>query len=134
MSEKDKGAEATTEAPSVDTSAITAEARSEERLRVSAITNSEEATGRESLASHLAFETDMSSEGAIKILAASPKASDAKDTPADTDTDSFADAMNSSDNPDVGANEDTGNNGEQATQADQMFSAFDNATGRKATK
>lgn len=54
-----------------------AEATTGERARIKAIVTSEEAKGREQMASHLAFETDQSSESAIALLKAAPKA-DAK--------------------------------------------------------
>lgn len=57
---------------------LNAQARSEgasgERVRIGKIVNSEEAKGRETLASHLAFETDLAPDAAEKMLKASPKA------------------------------------------------------------
>lgn len=50
------------------------EGRQAERTRVSGILGHAEAAGREQLARHLAFETDMAVEAAATILAASPKA------------------------------------------------------------
>lgn len=44
-----------------------------ERTRVSAILDSEDAKGRETLAKHLAFSTDMKPEAAAAVLKASPK-------------------------------------------------------------
>ena len=44
-----------------------------ERQRVSAILESEEATGREATARHLALKTDMSAEDSVKLLATLPK-------------------------------------------------------------
>lgn len=46
----------------------------DERARVSAILTSEEAQGRDSLARHFAFQTDMTAEAARQALAAAPKA------------------------------------------------------------
>lgn len=46
----------------------------DQKARIKAITTCEEASGRETLANHLAFETDMSADAAKAILAASPKA------------------------------------------------------------
>jgi len=51
-----------------------AEAPVDQKARIKAITTCEEASGRETLANHLAFETDMSADAAKAILAASPKA------------------------------------------------------------
>jgi hypothetical protein len=45
------------------------------KARVSAILDHEEAKGREELAKHLAFSTDMTPEAAAALLKASPKAS-----------------------------------------------------------
>lgn len=49
-----------------------------ERARCGAILESKEAAGRGALAQHLAFETDMAAEGAIALLAKSPKEAEAK--------------------------------------------------------
>ncbi|MFA6020866.1 MAG: S49 family peptidase [Rhodospirillales bacterium] len=43
------------------------------KARIKAIQTSAEAQGREALASHLAFETEMSAEDAVKAMAAAPK-------------------------------------------------------------
>lgn len=48
--------------------------RETERVRVSAILTAEAAQGREELAQHLAFDTDMSAEQATAMLSKSPKA------------------------------------------------------------
>ncbi|MEM5529558.1 S49 family peptidase [Gammaproteobacteria bacterium AS21] len=50
-----------------------ADARSNERTRIQAITGHQEAEGRSALAQHLAFKTDMSADEAGKLLAASPQ-------------------------------------------------------------
>jgi ClpP class serine protease len=65
---------ADTEVTSVDVNQVSADARAAERTRIQGIQGHAEAVGRESLAAHLALETDMSVEAAGKILAASPKA------------------------------------------------------------
>jgi len=49
-----------------------------ERARIGAIINAPEASGREKLANHLAFETTMSAEQAVAVLKASPVAAPAK--------------------------------------------------------
>ena len=56
-----------------DTQGADATARTDERSRIQAITGHEQANGRESLANHLAFNTDMSVDEAGKVLAASPQ-------------------------------------------------------------
>lgn len=55
--------------------ATAAKAVSDARERIKAILDSEEAKGREALARHLAFETDMTPEAATAVLKVSPKAS-----------------------------------------------------------
>lgn len=64
-------------------------AKKDERTRVGAIIGSEEAKGRETLASYLAFETDLDPAAADKMLKASPKAvaKTAKTPPAPPPTD-----------------------------------------------
>lgn len=53
----------------------TAKAQADTKARIKAITTSEEATGREALASHFAYETDMTAEAAVAALKAAPQAS-----------------------------------------------------------
>jgi signal peptide peptidase SppA len=50
-----------------------AEATTAERARVKAIVTAEQAKGREEMAAHLAFDTDLSAEQATALLAKSPK-------------------------------------------------------------
>lgn len=69
-----------------------------ERVRVAAILNSDEAKGRGEMATHLAMETDMTSEAAIKLLAKAPKV-DAK--PADATRTPFDAAMDAAGNPKI---------------------------------
>lgn len=78
-----------------DTNTIRASAADSERQRIGAIVNSDEAKGRESLASHLAFNTGMSAEDAVKALAAAPKAEKeaAAPAPAAPGTSALAAAM-----------------------------------------
>jgi signal peptide peptidase SppA len=68
-----------------------------ERERISAILGSDEAKGREALASHLALETNTAADAAVAILGKSPKAdAEGGNTP-------FDNSMESSGNPEVGA-------------------------------
>lgn len=60
--------------PTVDAATERKTGATSERDRIKAITTCEEAKGREGLAAHFAYETDMSAEAAKKALAASPKA------------------------------------------------------------
>ncbi len=78
MPAKNKAAnkDAVAETP-VEATAVAEEkpdARSTERARIQAITNSKAAEGRADLANHLAFNTDMTPEEAIAILGAAPEA------------------------------------------------------------
>lgn len=67
--------EQTQAAADTTSEATTVQASSgDERARISAIVNSEEAKGREGLAKHLAFETDTPAEAAVEMLKVSPKA------------------------------------------------------------
>jgi capsid assembly protease len=112
----------------------TADARAAERARMSGITGCEEAKGRESLANHLAMNTDMTVDAAKAILAASPKAE-----PPKTETNPanpFAAAMDATKNPNVGADNGTAAaaGGEQDTSESRVkgiLAAQSQATGRK---
>jgi ATP-dependent protease ClpP protease subunit len=64
---KEPAAPAVTEAP-------TADVRTAERQRIAAIMQAPEAKGREDLAAHFAYETDIAPEAAIKALAKAPTA------------------------------------------------------------
>ena len=74
-----------------------------ERKRVSDILGAEEAKGRSGLAHHLAMQTDTAPAQAISMLLASPVETAA----APSKPSGFQDAMNHSENPDVGAGEGT---------------------------
>lgn len=97
--------------------AAKAEAVAAERARVQAILGHAEAAGREELAKTLAFTTDMAPEAAAAILVAAPKA-EAK--PAGNQ---LAAAMAGVENPTVGADADTGNNGEPSVLDQVLASA-----------
>jgi vacuolar-type H+-ATPase subunit H len=56
-----------------DATKITADAIKAANVRAQAILNHADAKGREDLASHLAFDTEMSSESAIAMLCKAPK-------------------------------------------------------------
>lgn len=61
-------------APTVDVTAVRAEARAEERARIQAIVGHAEAEGRTALAHQLAFGTDLAPEAAAGLLTAALKA------------------------------------------------------------
>jgi signal peptide peptidase SppA len=81
--------------------AVAKAARTEERERVKGIQTHAEATGRETLAAHLAMNTDMDVETAGGILAASPKTS-APVAEQKTEENHFKTAMNNSKQPNLG--------------------------------
>lgn len=88
-----------------------ADAVAADRERQKAITGSEEAKGRESLASHIALNTTMSVDDAVSMLKASPKAGASTTGNAP----SFADAMDANKQPNVGGNG-TGDDDDAATK------------------
>lgn len=99
MSEATKpGATATAPENQVDATKVAADARAAERTRVSGIMGCDEAKGRESLANHIAMNTDMSLDDAKKMLAASPKADAAAPT-----GNAFKAHMDKDEHPNVGA-------------------------------
>lgn len=59
-----------------DLANASSDAKAEERQRISGILGSEEAEGREDQAKHIAFNTDMSAEDAVSLMAASEKKSE----------------------------------------------------------
>lgn len=113
----------TDEATPVDSTVVAQEAKVSERQRIQAIQGSEEAKGRTDLASHLAYETEMSVEAAIAMLSKAPV-----DKPAEA-SNSFADAM-SKGNPEIG---DEANHAadEAVNPADSIMASLQAATGIK---
>ena len=106
-------------------SAMTA---SEMQTRIADILASDEASGRTAQAQHLAFNTTMSVEEAVKILAVS-----AKDESNDAGAGAHLDAlMDSEKHPDLSADDNTPSpSGEQNDRAAEMVSAHKQATGRQ---
>jgi signal peptide peptidase SppA len=102
-------------------------AREEDRARISAILDHDEAKGRESLARHLALKTDMSVEIAVEALKAAPKATAASAVSA------LDRAMDRIEHPEVGA--DAGQGDKKAdddspkARADRIWSSFQAAGG-----
>lgn len=66
------------ETPATTPAAPTADVRATERQRISAIMQSNEAKGREDLAAHFAYDTDIAPEAAIAALGKAPTASKAE--------------------------------------------------------
>lgn len=120
------------EEPMADAPEITSEQRAEiaaaERARVKGITTSEEAKGRESLAEHLAHNTDMTVEAAVAILAASPKAEEPKPAEGDDGDDGEGSGDGEGgEGSDDGDGEGEGS-GEAAKGKTQFESAMDNGS------
>ena len=72
-----------------DTAADLAKATADAKNRIKAIMTSEEAKGREDLASHFAYDTEMTAEAAVAALGKAPKASES--APAKTDAEMHED-------------------------------------------
>lgn len=115
-----------------------AEARKAERDRVSAITRSEHAKGREEFAEHLAYETDMTAEQATALLSKAPKAAAPQSTPESATTENnprFLAAMDRSAHPEVGSDPADGNQDENLSDDQKavngLLTAFQAATGRE---
>lgn len=88
-----------------------AQAAKDAQSRISAILTHAEATGRRTLAEHLAFKTTSTVEEAAAMLAAAPKEAAA------APTNLLAAAMKGVNNPVVGADAGTGADGEETAQA-----------------
>lgn len=77
-SAKETPAAPAAETPATAPAAPTADVRATERQRISAIMQSNEAKGREDLAAHFAYDTDIAPEAAIAALGKAPTASKAE--------------------------------------------------------
>lgn len=110
----------------VDAAAAATQARQAERARVNGILNCEEAKGRETLANHIAMNTEMSVDDAKKMLAASPKA----EQKAETKPNGFEAAMANTPNPNVGADAAAADATQQADAATGILAAWKAATGK----
>lgn len=84
----------------VDTAAVMKQGASAERVRIAEILGCAEAEGRDAMAKHLAFNTEMSVADAKALLNVSPTAAAA---PAAATANAFEAAMTSTGNPNVGA-------------------------------
>jgi signal peptide peptidase SppA len=103
----------------------------DQKTRIAGIQTCDEAKGREELANHLAFNTEMSVDDAKKVLGVAPKAAAAK--PADA----FTAAMNNGEHPNVGATD--GGEGERTVSvgeriAGNYHAATNNMHKREARK
>lgn len=126
----DNAATAATTAPaaSADVSATAqADARTAERQRVQGILNSAEGKDRPALANHLALNTDMSVEEAVKVMSVAAVESKATSAPG---TSAFAQAMDKGSHPDVGAGAEASAPTTE-TVAERILKAQGTATGAK---
>jgi signal peptide peptidase SppA len=105
------------------TETVKNEAYATERARIAGILECEESGGRTALAKHLAFNTDMSVESAVKLLSVSPK-----ETAQTSESNAFMDVMNNSEHPNVGAEEMSGS--EDLDVVSSIVSNYKNYTGR----
>lgn len=114
--------------------AAAAPTAADERARIQGITTHEEANGRGDLATHLAFNTDMSVEQAVAVLAAAPKKEEAAASTAASNA--FAAAMDSTTNPNVGGNAggDAGAEGGTEDRVARITQNYARATGIKLVK
>lgn len=99
------------------------DAAANERARVQGITMCEEAKGREALANHLAFNTSMSVEDAKKTLVAAQ--------PTKAASGAFANAMDSTGNPNIVANGGGDGAGEKMSAGQRIAKNWSHATGHK---
>lgn len=106
-------------------SAASAKASNAERVRIEGILSHESAKGREALASHLAFKTDLSVEDAAKTMAAAESTADTKSPGEELDA-----AMQDSKQPGVGADAKS-DDAEPDAASGRILSAYREATGRK---
>lgn len=111
-------------------------ARAAEQKRIGAITTHAEATGREKLANHLAFNTSMSAEDATALLAVSPKGAEAPVEPEKTaeapPVNRLAAALEGEANKTVGVDGGKEKEGDQGNRGDRLCADFQAFTGRKA--
>jgi signal peptide peptidase SppA len=124
MSEVESIEATTPEVATMDVESLKNEARSSEQSRIKGILTCEEAEGRQELANHIAFDTDMSVEAAQKLLGVSAKKSETGTQSASA----FEIAMNNSDNPNVGSDDSLSS--EEMDVVASITSDWKRATGR----
>lgn len=104
-----------------------AEGKAAERARIGAIMGCDEAQGRESLARHFAFSTDMDAEAAKAALAASPKAAPAEAK----EPNRLEQAMDTQKNPQIGADAPAGGEEGAEDPTSRILTNYRAATGAK---
>lgn len=91
-----------TQAPTINAADEQSKGAKAEQARIKGILNCEEAKGRESMASYIAFDTDMSEDAAKKMLSNAPLAPVAKTEPEEKpETTNFQKAMNEGQQPGI---------------------------------
>lgn len=127
MPEEKKDAPATVSQAQIDAAVAEGvkKALADYTARVAAITGHEAARGRETLANHLATQTDLSAEAAIAVLQAAPTAATAEPKAGDG---AFQRAMDKAGSPDVGAGDKPGAE-KGGDKVAQILGAFTAATG-----
>jgi ClpP class serine protease len=118
-------AAATAPAAAVEAPAATVAAPTDERARIKAITTCDEAKGRETLAAHFAFDTDMSVEAARAALSAAPAAA----APAASGS-PFVAAMEGTANPEVGSLGAEGGETATISPGDRIANSYAAVTGK----
>lgn len=111
------------ETPAADTQPTPVDAAKAEQARIGGILQHANAKGREATANHLAFNTSMSVEEAVAILATVPEAATGA---ADMET-ALDRAMADTEQPNIGAEADDS----EPSEVDQFQAAYAKATGRK---
>lgn len=117
----------------VDTNKQVADGQLAERARIKAITTSAEAVGREGMANHLAYETNMSADDAVALMAKAPVTS-AGSAAASSNASPFAQAMAGTQNPGVTADASAADGGGQLSAADQLMADAAGLSGVKFRK
>lgn len=108
-------------------------AKADERSRIASIMGCDEAKGRETLANHIAFNTEMSVDDAKRMLGASGIAVVAAPVVPTKDAESpFGTVMNQAKHPEMGADKDTENPGDD--DADNLMQAMSSVAGDSLNK
>lgn len=105
--------------------------RAEERRRIGAILNSEEAAARPALANQLAFNTEMSADEAKTFMQGTPEEQKAQGP---TQEGSHFEHAMSQDNPGISGNVESSPDGGGMTAAEEVLSTFNSYTGASQSK
>ncbi|VVT02799.1 Clp protease ClpP [Marinobacter salarius] len=120
--------DASTEQPeTVDTTKVATDAAAAEQARISGILQCDEAEGRSKLAQHFAFNTKMSVDEAKAALAAAEVPEQKASGPSGL----LSAAMNNTKQPEIGADADTSEPEQSASDVKEIMGSYRRATGRK---